>query len=117
VLVVDDHDSFRTVLRELVAASDGFALVGEAASGEAALSAAADLSPRMVIIDNRMPDMSGIRATRLLTRRYPEVVVLLVSLDEALDPTVLQSCGAAAFVRKHELSPAVVRDVWCRQGA
>lgn len=62
-----------------------------------------------------MPDMSGIRATQLPKSRHPDIAVLLVSLDEALDATLLESCGAAAFVPKRQLSPAVVRDVWCNQ--
>jgi two-component system invasion response regulator UvrY len=45
VLIVDDQESFRSLLRELIAATDGFALVGEATSGEAALRAAVELSP------------------------------------------------------------------------
>ena len=58
VLVVDDQESFRGVLRDLVAATDGFALVGEAASGEAAINAVEHLSPRLVIMDSRMSGMA-----------------------------------------------------------
>jgi DNA-binding NarL/FixJ family response regulator len=114
VLVVDDHAAFRSVLRDLVAATEGFALVGEADSGEAALEVADELSPRMVIMDKRMPGVGGIEAARLLTARHPELVVLLISVEQAPDPSVLPSCGAVVFVRKQELSPAVLREVWRR---
>jgi CheY-like chemotaxis protein len=117
VLAVDDQESFRSALRELVAATEGFALVGEAASGEAALSAVEELSPRLVIMDKRMLGMSGIEATRVLTSRHPEVVVLLISVEEAPDLTVVQSCGAAAFVHKRELCPALLRELWRSHGA
>jgi two-component system, NarL family, invasion response regulator UvrY len=116
VLVVDDQESFRSVLRDLVAATEGFTLIGEAASGESALSAAQELSPRLVIMDKRMPGMSGIEATRGLIDRHPEVVVLLISVEEAPDPHVLRSCGAAAFAWKQQLSPALLREVWRRHG-
>jgi two-component system, NarL family, invasion response regulator UvrY len=116
VLVVDDQESFRSVLRELVAATEGFTLIGEAASGESALSAAHELSPRMVIMDKRMPGMGGMEATRVLTDHHPGVVVLLVSVEEAPGPHVLRSCGAAAFASKQNLSPALLREVWRRHG-
>jgi DNA-binding NarL/FixJ family response regulator len=116
VLVVDDQESFRSVLRELVAATTGFRLVGEAASGEDALRAVEELSPRLVIIDKRMPGMGGLEATRELTSRHPEIVVVLISVEAAPDSQVLRSCGAAAFVRKQMLSPAVLREVWRSHG-
>jgi DNA-binding NarL/FixJ family response regulator len=111
VLVVDDQETFRSALRALVTATKGFAFVGEASSGEAALSAMDELSPRLVIMDKRMPGMGGIEATRLLTRRNPGVVVVLVSVEEP-DTALMRACGAAAFVRKQELSPAVLLEVW-----
>jgi two-component system invasion response regulator UvrY len=111
VLVVDDQESFRTVMRELVGGTEGFRLVGEAASGEAALVAADELSPRMVIMDKRMPGMGGIEATRALTASHPELVVVLVSAEDP-DVSLIRSCGAAAFVRKRDLSPNLLREMW-----
>jgi DNA-binding NarL/FixJ family response regulator len=114
VLIVDDQPTFRSVLRELVAATKGFVLVGEANSGEAAIDAATELSPQFVIIDRRMAGMSGIEASRVLTDRDPELVVLLISVEDALDPSILAACGAAACVPKQRLSTAVLRDTWRR---
>lgn len=115
VLVVDDQESFRSAMRELVAATEGFRLVGEAASGEGALDAVDELSPRMVIMDKRMPGMGGIEATRVLTARHPEVVVLLVSVEEP-NTQLMPSCGAAAFARKQELSARLLQHVWRKHG-
>jgi CheY-like chemotaxis protein len=117
VLVVDDQASFRTALRELIAATGGFVLVGESASSEAALDAVDELLPRLVIIDKRMPGIGGIEATKAIKRRHPEVVVLLISVEEAPDPQVLRSCQAAAFARKQELSPAFLRELWRKHGS
>jgi two-component system, NarL family, invasion response regulator UvrY len=111
VLVVDDQAAFRGALRELVAATEGFALVGEAASGEQALEAVEELAPRLVIMDKRMPGLGGIAATRLLTRQHPDVVVVLVSLEDP-DPDVARSCGAATFLSKGDLSIESLRQVW-----
>ena len=115
VLVVDDHDMFREALRDLVGAVPEFELVGEAQSGEAALDAVEALSPRMLIMDKRMPGMSGVEATRLLTARHPDLVVLLISL-EAPDSELMRSCGAAAFLRKQQLTPRALREVWREHG-
>jgi DNA-binding NarL/FixJ family response regulator len=115
VLVVDDQEAFRIAMRELVAATEGFRLVGEAASGEAALDAAAEVSPQMVIMDKRMPGMGGVEATRILTARHPDVVVLLVSAEDP-DPLLVRSCEAAGFARKQELSPWLLTGVWRGRG-
>jgi len=115
VLVVDDHDLFREALRDLVDAMPEFVLVGEAESGEAALDAVEALSPRMLIMDKRMPGMGGVEATRLLTARHPDLVVLLVSL-EVPEPELMRSCGAAAFLHKQQLTPAALRGVWQAHG-
>jgi DNA-binding NarL/FixJ family response regulator len=111
VLVVDDQESFRSAMREVVAATEGFTLVGEAPSGEAALELVDELAPHLAIIDKRMPGLGGIQTTRILTDRYPDLVVVLVSV-EARDPRAMQSLGSTAFVRKQDLSPRVLREVW-----
>ena len=111
MLVVDDQEVFRRVLRDLVTATPGLELVGDAASGEAALEAVDALSPQMVIMDKRMPGMDGIEATHRITARDPDLVVLLVSI-ETPEPELVLSSGAAAFVRKQKLCPRVLTEVW-----
>jgi two-component system, NarL family, invasion response regulator UvrY len=116
VLTVDDQASFRSVLREVVDAAPGFRLVGEVTSGEAALEAVETLSPLMVIMDKRMPGMDGIEACRVLVERYPEVVVVITSVEDP-DSRVTESNGAAAFVRKQDLSPRRLANLWREHGA
>ncbi len=116
VLVVDDHDAFRRAMRDIVTATDGFTFVGEAASGEAALTAASVLSPKLMLVDQRMPGMGGIEAARHLSERYPDLVVVLVSVEEP-DTAAQRACGAAAFVRKHQLCPRLLREVWRDHGS
>jgi DNA-binding NarL/FixJ family response regulator len=116
VLVVDDHDAFRQAMRDIVVATEGFALVGEAVSGEGALAAASTLSPKLMLVDQRMPGMGGVEAARRLAEDHPEVVVVLVSVEEP-DVVVQRACGAAAFLRKHQLCPRVLQDVWRDHGS
>src|SRR3954466_4327567 len=79
VLIVDDHDLFRTGLRALLADS-GFD-AAEAASGEAALRRVATLRPQVVVMDLNMPGMSGIEATRRVLEIVPEAAVLILTIS------------------------------------
>lgn len=111
MLVADDQAPPRRALRHVIDATDGFTVVGEVASGEEAIEAAAALSPHLVIMDRRMPGIGGLEATRELTARHPEIVVVMTSVDDVA-PEVVASCGAASFIYKHELSSHRLRDVW-----
>jgi|SRR5215203_5710303 len=110
VLIVDDQPEFRTVLRDLVNVTPGMTVVGEACTGEAALEAAADLAPRLVIMDIRMPGMGGVEAARRLVERHAGIVVFLVSVDRPHED--LHSLGAAAFLDKQTLSSRALRQAW-----
>jgi DNA-binding NarL/FixJ family response regulator len=116
VLVVDDQERFRTVLRDLVDGLDGMAVAGEASSGEGALAAAEQLRPQLVVMDVRMPGMGGIEATRRLVDEHPDTVVLLVSVDGADESERIRACGAAAFLPKQRLSRSALADFWREHG-
>lgn len=111
VVVVDDQDSFRSVVCEIVEAAGGFELAGTAASGEQAIETVAELSPDLVIMDKRMPGIGGIEACRQITRRHPGIAVLVCSVEEA-DPRLAEGCGASAIVRKQDLSIAKLVSIW-----
>jgi DNA-binding NarL/FixJ family response regulator len=113
VLVVDDHQGYRRAMIEVLAAADGFALAGEADSGEAALAAADELSPALVLMDKRLPGIDGYEATRRLTERHPGVVVVIVSVEDP-DPASARLAGAAATMHKRDLSPDLLQEVWER---
>ena len=111
VLAVDDQDYFRGVMREVIESTNGFELVGEAASGEAALEAAQTRSPALVIMDKRMPGMGGLEACRRLIERDPEVVVVITSVEDP-DEDAMKSCPGAAFLQKQHLTPRRLRELW-----
>jgi DNA-binding NarL/FixJ family response regulator len=116
VVVVDDQELFRAVMRDVVHATPDMELAGEAASGEAAVDAVQELSPQLVIIDKRMPGIGGIEAARRIRASHPEVVVVLVSV-EAPSPEALEESGGAAFLNKRELSPRALTALWRTHGA
>jgi CheY-like chemotaxis protein len=117
VLAVDDQEVFRRAVRELLAAADGFEQVGEAGSGEEALALAAVLRPDLVLLDVRMPGMDGIETARRLAVLVPDAVVALISLEGLADlPSTITEVGAAEQIRKQDLSPQVLRDLWNAHG-
>lgn len=113
VLAVDDQAVFRDAVRSLIAAAPGFEQVGEAASGADALELATELRPDVVLLDVRMPGMDGIETARQLADRDPDALVVLVSLDEVPElPAAVASVGAAAYIRKQDLSPRSLQEIW-----
>jgi CheY-like chemotaxis protein len=113
VLTVDDHALFRRVARELMLATPGFESTGEVGSGADGLAAAEALRPDLVLADVHMPGMDGIEMTRrLVSRPHPPVVVLISAQDPAQLPAAAGSCGAAEVIRKQELGPARLRELW-----
>ena len=117
VVTVDDQAVFRAAAREVIDATSGFESVGEAASCEEALRVVGDVSPRLVLVDVRMPDVDGIETAMRIRDHYPEVVVVLISIDElSRVPSTVPDAGAVAFIRKQDLCPAKLRDLWENHG-
>ncbi len=113
VLVVDDHCAFREALRDLVDASPGFAVAGMARSGEEAVHAAGSLAPEVVLMDVVMPGMGGIAAAREILRGCPEIMLVLISVDDpALHPEASALGDAVACLRKQDLRPAELQRLW-----
>jgi DNA-binding NarL/FixJ family response regulator len=113
VLTVDDHAGCRTVAREVVSATPGFITVGEAPGGADALEAIHRLRPALVIVDVRMPGMSGFELARRISEAYPDTVVLLVSSDDLVEgAAAARACGARALIRKDQVRPATLRGLW-----
>jgi DNA-binding NarL/FixJ family response regulator len=115
VLVVDDNEAFRDVLRDLIAAAPGFVLAGLACSGEAALDDLGRVSPQLVLMDVMMPGIGGVGATEVITRRDPDVVVLLLSVDDSAAYLAGERFGdGVASLRKQDLTPRELRQIWNR---
>jgi DNA-binding NarL/FixJ family response regulator len=113
VLTVDDHESFRRAVHAVTEATDGFEEVGTACTGEAAISAATQLAPDLVLMDVHLPGIDGCDASRAIVDRLPDTIVVLTSsTEDGLQGRSPASCSAAAFVRKDELRPRVLNELW-----
>ena len=116
VLIVDDQAPFRRAAAAVVKETRGFAVVGEADSGEEAVELAGTLAPQLVLMDINMGGISGIEATRRITSASPDVAVVLLSTYQADDlPADAATSGAVAYVNKEEFGPQVLQDVWAER--
>jgi DNA-binding NarL/FixJ family response regulator len=95
VLVVDDHPMYRDGLTLTLDATADFEVVGEAGDGETAIALALRERPDLVIMDLRMPGMSGIEATRRIVAADPEIRVVVVSMLED-DDSIFSAMRAGA---------------------
>src|SRR5919201_2086463 len=96
VLIVDDHDLFRSGLRNLLE-EQGVHIVGEAAAGHEALQIVRELAPDVVVMDLNMPGMSGVEATRQISSIAPLTRVLMLTISDqdgdVLDAILAGACG------------------------
>jgi DNA-binding NarL/FixJ family response regulator len=108
VVIVDDHPSFRSSARMLLE-SDGFEVVGEAATGEEGVDVALELRPDLVLLDVNLPDIDGFEvATRITADPNPPSVILTSSRDSSDFGPLVEKSGALGFVPKSELSGAAL---------
>lgn len=104
VLIVDDHDTFRVLARAVLEAS-GYTVAGEAADGESALRAAAEVDPDIVLLDIQLPDIDGFAvAERLAQLPSAPAVVLVSTRDEDAYRERLSDARALGFVNKSDFS-------------
>ena len=109
ILLADDHTLFRKGIRTLLEQMPDFDVVGEAASGQEAVAQARELVPDAILMDIKMPEISGIEATRQILQENPHVGVILVTMFN--DPESVFSgmrAGARGYVLK-EAEPEELR--------
>ena len=109
VLIVDDHDAFRSRARRLLEA-EGFDVVGEAADGASGLAAARRLEPDVVLLDLQLPDTTGFAVAQELTGEDPAApaIVITSTHDDEDFAVEARRCGARGFVNKSDLSGAAI---------
>jgi DNA-binding NarL/FixJ family response regulator len=101
VLVVDDHDLFRTGLAALLGAHPDIEVVAQASGGRMGVRLADELRPDVVLMDVRMPDLEGPDATREILKRHPSArVVALTVVSEDADVAAVVEAGACGFLAK-----------------
>ncbi len=112
LMLVDDHEIVRTGLRMMLGAEPDMEIVAEADSGEAALEQVGECKPDVVIMDVSLPGMDGPTTTRALRERYPDVLVLALTIheDERYFFQMLDS-GAAGYLPKRAAPTDLVKAI------
>lgn len=101
VMLVDDHEIVRTGLRTLLERKEQFTIVGEAGSVAEAVSVAASSEPDVIVMDIRLPDGSGVEATREIRGERPQTKVIMLTSyadDEAIYGSIM--AGASGYLLK-----------------
>ena len=116
VLLVDDHKMVRQGVRAFLQAQSDIEVVGEADSGETAVTLAAEHAPDVVLMDLVMPGMDGVTATRQVKAQSPRTQIIMLTSyhqDEHIFPAI--RAGALSYLLK-DIEPAALADA-VRQAA
>jgi DNA-binding NarL/FixJ family response regulator len=115
ILVVDDYEPFRAIVREIITRDEGLPavhIVSEAGDGSEAIQRAEELLPDVVLLDLSLPNVNGFEAARQIRVKAPEAKIVIVS--QHCSPSLVQAAlaiGAHGYVAKwvaaHELVPAI----------
>lgn len=101
VMVVDDHELVRTGVARILNDAPGIRVVGEAASGEEALSIAEQKQPDVLLMDISMPGIGGLEATRKLVQSHAQLRIIVVSVhSEEPFPSRTMAAGASGYLTK-----------------
>ncbi len=101
IIIADDHELVRGGMRMMLEEEPGLEVVGEAVNGREALELCRRLRPDLVLMDVRMPEMDGLKATHAIKQEHPSIGILMVTMHE--NPNYLLeaiSAGAAGYVLK-----------------
>jgi len=115
VLIAEDHQGMRDLVRRLVDLEDGLEVVGVAANGQEVLDQADALSPDAIVLDLGLPQIDGEVALRELRAKLPEVHIIVLSgqASALIQPRLLQE-GADAVIEKDSAYPAWQEDLMAR---
>jgi NarL family two-component system response regulator YdfI len=101
LLIADNHAISRAGLRIILESSGDFQVIGEATTGQEAITLAEQLQPDVVLMDVNMPKSNGIEATQILHRQFPELIIIAISAftHSEMQALMLRS-GASGYISK-----------------
>lgn len=117
VLIVDDHDIVRQGLRRVLDNDSLIQVVGEARNGRESVKMISQISPEVVVMDLKLPDMDGITATREIKKQHPDIHVIMLTMfaDEYIEEAI--EAGVSGYIIKDADSSNIVRAIHkTRQG-
>jgi len=114
ILIADDHPIFREGLRKLLEAEPGFRVLGDAGDGEQTLKLARQLEPEILLLDIRMPKLSGLEVLRQLKTLLiqPRTIVFTAAVEKDQMVQALQ-LGARGIILKHSATDVLFEGIRC----
>ncbi len=110
ILLVDDHQIIRDGLRRVLELEDDMKVVGEAGNAKEAFTQVESLSPEVVLMDVKMPEMNGIEITRQLREQHFACKIIMLTLyDEYVDQAI--EAGAKGYVLKSAKSKEITEAI------
>jgi DNA-binding NarL/FixJ family response regulator len=115
-LIVDDDARFRRFVKGILSNEPDIVVVGEAADGQEAIIKAKELKPDLILMDVRMPNVNGLKATRQLKEKMPELKIIIVTLyDFEGYREAATAAGAVDYILKktiHKKLISAIRDAF-----
>lgn len=96
ILIADDDAVIRKMIRKLLEQSGEWQVIGEAVDGADAVAKSEELAPDLVVLDLTMPHMSGLDAGSEISKRFPQIHMLLLTLHE-ITPQLVNAATRAGF--------------------
>ncbi|MCI5212143.1 MAG: DNA-binding response regulator [Candidatus Electrothrix sp. ATG2] len=105
IVLIDDHDTFRAGLRQLIEKYADFEVAGEGADARQGEEAVRQIKPDVAVVDLSLPDKSGIQLTRILQAAVPETHIIIVSMHSKIDYIMgALRAGAVGYIVKESVS-------------
>ena len=111
VLLVDDSEMVRDMIREILESEPGIVVVGEASNGVEAIAKVASLKPDIVTMDIEMPVMGGLEAIERIIDKHPVPILVVTALTGVRTAFAAVSKGALDVIEKPDISPENVRNL------
>jgi DNA-binding NarL/FixJ family response regulator len=111
ILIVDDHATIRTAVRDLFESSLPSVVCGEAENGVDAIAKAQDLKPDLIVLDLSMPVMNGFEAARIFRDLFPTIPIFMLTAHSMVETehAALQIGNRAVFSKHQDLSPLITQ--------
>lgn len=111
-LIVDDQTLFRTGLAVLLDRDHRISVIGQAGSGLEAVELAEQVRPDVILMDLKLPGISGIEATRIITSRMPGIkILILTTFDSESHVVEALAAGAGGYVLKDSRAEAIIASI------
>lgn len=111
ILIVDDSDSVRRVLRQQLDGKEGLTVCGEAVDGVDAIGKAKGLNPDLILLDLSMPKLNGAAAASVLKQHMPETLIILLTLYVESVQNLAPAVGVDLVVAKSDGIRNLLRQV------